>query len=239
MQRSKFLTLTVSLVALSVLLGVLLLGTSWWLARPSSEALGAGRSATNGSRDAGELERPGLRTEEQATAGAGRADQSKGPSARARRAEFDRARRDALRAEILEALAEQPSRPSGIARAKQEPSDEQLRPPGTLKDRIGGREALAEFLNHDFIPLADECVEQAQARLPGLEGMLAIGLDTVADAELGGVVEVVEIRPNNEVEDPELLECISQTALSMILPPPPESGREQFVITMPIEPAPE
>lgn len=89
------------------------------------------------------------------------------------------------------------------------------------------------------MPLADECIEQARARLPELEGMVAIGLDTVADEELGGIVESVAMQPNNEVDDPELIECLSQTALSMILPPPPESGREQFVITMPIEPGPD
>jgi hypothetical protein len=60
----------------------------------------------------------------------------------------------------------------------------------------------------------------------------------LSDAELGGIVEAVTVQPDNEVDDPELLECISQTAMSMILPPPPESGREQFVITMPIEPEP-
>jgi hypothetical protein len=63
-----------------------------------------------------------------------------------------------------------------------------------------------------------------------------MGLDAVADAELGGIVESVAIQPENEVDDAELLECISQTALSMILPPPPDSGREQFMITIPIEP---
>lgn len=152
---------------------------------------------------------------------------------RERRATFDRAKRDALRSEILDALADRPQpRPVTSARAEDEPAPE----PGQLTDRIGGREALLEHLNHDFMPLADECIEQARARRPELEGMLAIGIDTVADEELGGIVEAVTIQPQNEVDDAELLECLSQTALSMILPPPPESGREQFMITLPIDP---
>jgi hypothetical protein len=61
----------------------------------------------------------------------------------------------------------------------------------TLVIAVVGALALVgawRLANHDFMPLADECIEQARMRLPELEGMVAIGLDTVTDAELGGIV---------------------------------------------------
>jgi hypothetical protein len=94
-------------------------------------------------------------------------------------------------------------------------------------------------LNQDFMPLASECIEQAQARTPQLKGMLAIGLETIADEELGAVVDLADPAPTNDVLDPLLLECIRESAFSLTLPPPLTSGREKLEITLPIEPAPD
>lgn len=108
--------------------------------------------------------------------------------------------------------------------------------PGNIKDRIGGRKALMDALNRDFMPLADECIAEATARLPELEGMLAIGIEVVGDAELGSVVETVSAGELNEVDDADLWECMEQTALSTMLPPPPEGvEQEALVLTRPIE----
>ena len=215
-------------IVLLGLVGALLLVSGWWFARDDSAPRGASGAADEPQPDRA---RPSEAPEQREPA-AKPAAQADAPP-RERRATFDRAKRDALRSEILDALADRPQpRPVTSARDEDEPAPES----GQLTDRIGGREALLEHLNHDLMPLADECIEQARARRPELEGMLAIGIDTVADEELGGIVEAVTIQPQNEVDDAELLECLSQTALSMILPPPPESGREQFMITLPIDP---
>jgi hypothetical protein len=220
MRRDRILLM----VLITAVLGALLVGGRW-LARAPAEASGVERRSSSSV----EVERSPGRAEPLAShrADARPTSERAASESRVRAAEFDRAKRDALRAEILRARS---------PRSAATPSAAQVSPPGTLQDRIGGREALAQFLNHDFMPLADECIEQARARTPALEGMVAIGLDTLADVELGGIVDAVEIQPDNEVDDPELLECLSQTALSMIMPPPPESGREQFVITIPIAP---
>ncbi len=150
-----------------------------------------------------------------------------------------RAARDELRAKILAAEAAKrslkrapPPRPSSAAPASEDPGAEA----GELKDRIGGRDALLAELNRDFMPLASECIEQARQRSPQLQGMLGLALETVADEDLGAIVESVEAPPANEIVDPELLECIQATALTLMLPPPPAGGREQFMITIPIEP---
>lgn len=147
-------------------------------------------------------------------------------------------KRDALRDQILRALANPPpgspanaAPGGGGAETRRAPS-----PPGELRDRIGGRDALLGALNRDFMPLAHECISEAQRRNPRLAGLLAIGLETAADKELGAVVEAADPTARSRIEDPELLECIRESALSLRLPPPPASGREKFELTLPIEP---
>lgn len=142
-----------------------------------------------------------------------------------------RAQRDALHAQIVKALAAQSATTTPPA-----PRADAPRPPGNLTDRTGGRQALAERLNKDFMPLADECIELAQKDAPELSGMLVIGLDAVADRELGAVVEDVQIPPANQIKNPALIECIRETALSLTLPPSPGSGREKFELSIPIKP---
>jgi hypothetical protein len=84
------------------------------------------------------------------------------------------------------------------------------------------------------MPLADECIEQAQARAPGISGMLAIDLELIADEEIGAVVERAEPSQRNEVADAELVECIRESALALSLPPPPGSGRDAVMVTIPV-----
>lgn len=148
-----------------------------------------------------------------------------------------------LRQEILRRAAQRvavsPPSEQAAAEATQEPpqpSAAEAGEPSQLKDRIGGHQELIAALAQDFMPLADECIEQARQRSPQLEGMLAIGLEMVADEELGSVVEFVDFPKLNELVDPDLLECIRETALSSVLPPPPSGGREQVMLTLPIEP---
>jgi hypothetical protein len=150
-----------------------------------------------------------------------------------------RARRDALHAEIVRVLAALPPAPAAVGpeAAPPAPGAPKVYPPGDLRDRIGGRDALIKSLNRDFMPLAQECIERAQERSPALKGMLALSLETLSDGQLGAVVDVAEAAPDNEVAEPELLECIRETAYSLRLPPPRTNGREKFLLTLPVEPA--
>lgn len=146
-----------------------------------------------------------------------------------------RAQRDALHAQIVKALAAQ-NTTTTTQPPPSAPRADAPRPPGNLTDRTGGRQALAARLNKDFMPLADECIELAQKDAPDLAGMLVIGLDAVADKELGAVVEDVQLPPANQIKNPALIECIRETALSLTLPPSPGSGREKFELSIPIKP---
>ena len=144
-----------------------------------------------------------------------------------------RAKRDALREQIARQLAQRPTASSDSAPAP--PASSSDPPSGGLRNRLGSRQVLVDQLNRDFMPLASECIEQARERTPQLAGMLAISLETIADEQLGAVVDVADPAQSNKVVDPLLFECIRESAFSLSLPPPPTGGREKFEITMPIE----
>jgi hypothetical protein len=158
-----------------------------------------------------------------------------GPVIRAQEPSQARAKRDNLRAAIVRAQEGEP--PDAVAPAAPAANDDPDRP-RTLKDRVGGRAALVGHLNRDFMPLARECIEQAHEQAPELAGMIAIGVEVIADEKLGAVVDVARIAPRNDVMHPGLLECIRETALSVTFPPPLVTGRELFELTLRVEPKP-
>lgn len=150
----------------------------------------------------------------------------------------ERARREQVRAAILAAARarEAAAGPAGPAADPLAAEPPPAAPTGELTKRIEGHEELFAELNRDFMPLADECIEQAQTRAPELAGMLAVGVDIVVDEELGAVIERVDFGEQNEVEEPELRSCVRESLLSMLLPPGSADGREQLMLTMPLEP---
>ena len=91
------------------------------------------------------------------------------------------------------------------------------------------------FLNKEFMPLAHECIDLAQQAAPGLQGTLALDLHAVADPGLGAAIDVAGAAANNQVADPDLLECIRESAFSLHLPPSAATGRVMFLLTLPIE----
>lgn len=108
-------------------------------------------------------------------------------------------------------------------------------PAGQLRKRVEGHDALFAELNRDFMPLADECIEQALTRDEALAGTLAIGVELLVDDELGTIVEAVGFPADtNEVDDPELHTCVRESLLSMVLPADAETGRTAVMLTMPI-----
>jgi hypothetical protein len=153
-----------------------------------------------------------------------------------------RAQRDALRAQIIDAQRsaraanerERSSAPAA-ARGRPSPADDPDRP-GELVDRLGGRGELVAHLNREFIPLARDCVEQAQERSPHLRGMLALQVETVSDEQLGALVERAELPASSEVQERELAECLRENAMTITFPPPLATGAEKFELTLRVEP---
>lgn len=107
---------------------------------------------------------------------------------------------------------------------------------GGMTDRTGTHGYLMKAINEEFMPLADECITMAHERQPELSGMLIMSLEIISDEDIGGVVDTIAPGPDNEVPDPDLLECIEESILSVTLPPPPQGGRDPIALSMPLTP---
>jgi hypothetical protein len=152
----------------------------------------------------------------------------------------DPAARDALRRDIVRALekrgiASAPVDHGGTQRPSTAPADEAPSTGPGLKNHLGGHDELHARLNGDFMPLADECIDQARERRPDLSGMVAIEVELLAERDIGAIVESAEAAPDNAVDDAELVECLQESLLSMSLPGDAVDGREQIMITRPTE----
>jgi hypothetical protein len=106
-------------------------------------------------------------------------------------------------------------------------------PAGKLTDRTGWSDAsVGKQLNKEFMPLASECIDQARARKPRLAGLLAFTM-VVAPTEHGRVIVAsLKLRPDNQIEDPELFECIRESSFAL----DGLAAPHDFDITMPIKP---
>jgi hypothetical protein len=104
---------------------------------------------------------------------------------------------------------------------------------GKFTDRTGwGDDRVVKQLNKEFMPLASECIGQAQARNRQLHGMLAFTM-VIAPTEGGrAIVASLKIRPDNQIDDPELFECIRESSFSL----DGLSAPHDFDITMPVAP---
>jgi len=145
----------------------------------------------------------------------------------------ERRRRATLREQILAAQrAREASLAAATGSANSAPPSEAEGTTGGLNKRIEGHDELVAELNRDFMPLADECIEQALAQTPALRGMLTMEFEIVNDEDIGAVVESVDFPARDQVEHADLQECMRESLLSMVLPAAQESGREGLMLTL-------
>jgi hypothetical protein len=170
--------------------------------------------------------------------------------ARADAREVERARRDAMYERILERQKQHsrhtgaPASPGGADADPATRRDDDAEADAGMKNRMGPEhEETVQAINRELVPLVDECIELARARnqasAPSARhpttGMLAIAVSAIGDEEVGSVVEAVDFPEDNELSDPDLLECVRESSLAMSLPPPPSGGRTDFMITMRVD----
>ncbi|HET9622282.1 MAG TPA: hypothetical protein VFP84_13005 [Kofleriaceae bacterium] len=155
----------------------------------------------------------------------------------------DRVKRDALRAQIVQQLAAHP--PPSAAAGDSPPASSPSSPESPASAAAGsgmqnkidpGHQALVDHLNHDFLPLASECIDQARQRTPGLTGTLGLRIETLSDDSHGGIIDDAALAPSNNVIDAELFECVRESAYSLSIPSPLLNGREQFELTLRVGP---
>jgi|GEM_PF-1336697 len=160
------------------------------------------------------------------------------PTAKKRR--VDQAEREAVRKKILEGIREHQARAQTPEPEPERPDTPEPEPSGGsggVRDRSDGKLTnLIGTINDDFMPLADECYEQARETDPELAGMLDINFKVIADEDIGGLVDEVELGEENEVDNAGMLECMRETLLSTIFPSPNETGEQGVRLTLRFNP---
>ncbi len=112
------------------------------------------------------------------------------------------------------------------------PSSDDADPrPGSLKDRTGRGGTLVQQLNEELMPLISECMDMAQERDPQLVGLLSISVQLIPTDDGQALVESVELQEDNTVLEPELIECIEQSTLSV----EGMETTENFALSLPLE----
>jgi hypothetical protein len=69
--------------------------------------------------------------------------------------------------------------------------------------------------------------------------MLAIEVKLAGADGIGSIIETVEPAPGNDIGDPELFDCVRQSAFSVDLPTPAANGASERLLTIPFEGAPD
>lgn len=111
--------------------------------------------------------------------------------------------------------------------------------PAGMKDRTGKMGPEVKALNQQLLPLVDQCFDQAKERGVRGRGMLAVEVKFAGAEGIGRIIESVEPAESNAIGDPELLDCVRQSAFTVDLPPPTASGASDAMLTIPFEGAPD
>jgi hypothetical protein len=111
--------------------------------------------------------------------------------------------------------------------------------PTGMKDRTGKMGPEVKAMNQQLLPLVAQCFDQAKERGVRGNGMLALTVKLTGAEGIGRIIESVEPAPNNAIPDPELIDCVRQSAFTVDLPPPTEGGMSEGVLTIPFEGAPD
>ncbi|APR77399.1 Hypothetical protein A7982_02746 [Minicystis rosea] len=147
--------------------------------------------------------------------------------------------RDAMRAEILEAMrrraaaspvAASPAAPRAVASAPAAAGDE---PRGHYEPSY-----IREHFREDMFPLLRQCYEGALERRPKLAGKLVLGFDIVGDPSVGGIVEEASFAEGSTLQDPEMETCVRESLMTLTFDKPPTGGG-RVSVKYPVEFAPE
>ena len=106
-----------------------------------------------------------------------------------------------------------------------------------MKDKTGLLGDEVKVINRELIPMVADCVDEAHERNPRLHGMLALEVKLASAEGVGSIFETVEPGARNEVQDPEMIDCIRQSAFTISLPMPKANSLHESLLTIPIDAA--
>lgn len=147
----------------------------------------------------------------------------------------DRRKRDAIKARIEAAIAGRPAAPPP---AEPEPEHEDAADelpeasvaPGLSKDYI--RERIRE----DLLPLARDCYNSELEDDPEFGGRLTLSFRVMGDESVGGVVDGVTIGEDSTIADPDFVECMSESMMTVVFDPPEGGGEVHITYPFIFEP---
>jgi hypothetical protein len=150
------------------------------------------------------------------------------PAPKKRYASPEQLRRHAVaREQIQQALAQRAAaRPEPEALPAEEPEEPSALPNG-LRTRIEGnldKEYIREAVRKDLIPLAHDCYSSVLATDPKFTGTLVLEFDIMGDEDVGGIVDGVVPGEGTDVANPEFIECMSESMMTVMFPPPVGGG---------------
>jgi hypothetical protein len=152
-------------------------------------------------------------------------------------ASFDRAQREQIRERIWRAFGQTPPAEPlvGPPRTYVFPAAPPPDPPGDA-----GRlepEYIRQHVRDEFFGPALECYTDAQPRLSNPRGRVVFWFTIVGDEKVGGIVESVDVLDESTLRDPQMIECMRQSFLSVTFPPPKGGG--YVTVKYPVEFAPD
>jgi hypothetical protein len=138
---------------------------------------------------------------------------------------LDRAKRDQLREAIWRSLGEEA--PDAAPPAKPAYVLPELPPwPEGPSDSGPGIEPkyIQERVRKEFFPVALKCYTDMTDRIPDAGGSVVLAFDIVGNQNIGGIVEQVDVLNKSTLRDPQFVECMRQSFLSVTFPPPKGGG---------------
>lgn len=146
--------------------------------------------------------------------------------------------RDALRAQILEALRRRdaglpPTRPSAPSVAPPAAAPASEPPRGHYEPSY-----IQEVFREEMFPLLRKCYEGALLQQPKLGGRLVLSFSIVGDPSVGGVVEDADIAEESSLQDEEMRTCVRESLMTLTFDKPP-SGGGYVTVKYPVEFSPD
>lgn len=148
-------------------------------------------------------------------------------------------RHAAAREQIQQALAQ---RASAHPKPEAPPAEPEQAPsglPNGLRTVIEGnldKEYIREAVRKDLIPLAHDCYGSMLEIDPNFAGTLVLEFDIMGDEDVGGIVDDVKPAEGTDMTNPEFVECMSESMMTVMFPPPEGGGMVHVTYPMQFEP---
>lgn len=142
--------------------------------------------------------------------------------------------RDAMRADILEAMRKRAAAVSPPAQAPVVPRPSAA--PAKAEEPRGSYEPsyIQQHFREDMFPLLRSCYEGALRRQPKLAGKLVLAFDIVGDPDVGGIVEEGAFADGSTIKDPEMETCVRESLMTLTFDKPPRGGG-RVSVTYPVD----